>query len=88
MVPSALTTQLGGFYINQGQLNFREISGDEDDDDDDFIHVAKSRKKRTPHKVSRLRDCPLKFAGEHLIALLECSRRALGEQSEKLPWNN
>ena len=26
------------------------------------------------------RDCRLKFAGEHLIALLECSRRALGEQ--------
>ena len=34
------------------------------------------------------RDCRLKFAGEHLIALLECSRRAPGEQSEKLPWNN
>ncbi|XP_072040572.1 LOW QUALITY PROTEIN: uncharacterized protein [Amphiura filiformis] len=45
LVPSVLTTQLGGFYINQGQLHFREISGSEDDDD--FIHAAKSRKKKT-----------------------------------------
>ena len=29
---------------------------------------------------SKGRDCRLKFAGEHLIALLECSRRALEEQ--------
>ena len=31
-------------------------------------------------KTGKSRDCRLKFAGEHLIALLECSRRALGEQ--------
>jgi len=40
-VPSCLTTKHGGFYVNFGQLDFREVS----DDSDDGLHRKKKMKR-------------------------------------------
>ncbi|XP_033631683.1 ubinuclein-1-like isoform X1 [Asterias rubens] len=49
LVPDVLTTQLGGFYINQGQLHFRERS--DSDNSGDFQDPM--RRKKTPRKKHR-----------------------------------
>jgi len=40
-VPSCLTTKHGGFYVNFGQLDFREVS----DDSNDGLHRKKKIKR-------------------------------------------
>jgi ubinuclein len=43
LVPATLTTKLGGFYINTGVLDFREVTGDSDGE---FQTPKKKKKKR------------------------------------------
>lgn len=64
LVPSTLTTQYGGFYINSGGLEFRAVS---DSDSEEFNDEHKPRKKRRRliEKDSRRRRRLLK-EGEHI----------------------
>ncbi|XP_071949832.1 uncharacterized protein [Antedon mediterranea] len=81
LVPSMLDTQLGGFYINSGQLNFKEIDASSTDSD---FQVHRKRKKnkngkkkrsnsseshhkreKKKHKVSSLTDKPKKRGRKH-----------------------
>ena len=43
LVPACMTTELGGFYINCGQLEFKYYS--DMDSDDDFQTPIKKKKK-------------------------------------------
>ncbi|XP_033118164.1 ubinuclein-1-like isoform X2 [Anneissia japonica] len=50
LIPSMLDTQHGGFYINSGQLDFKEIDASSDDSE---IHVHKKRKNNKSGKKKR-----------------------------------
>ncbi|XP_032242142.2 ubinuclein-1 isoform X2 [Nematostella vectensis] len=56
LIPVDWTTEHGGFYINQGSLNFRPISSDDSDDDFKGTKKRKTPKKiKDPNKVKKLK---------------------------------
>lgn len=48
LVPACLTTKLGGFYINSGVLDFRDVS---DDSSDDFVNSPIKKKKKSKRVI-------------------------------------
>ncbi|CAI9734854.1 Hypothetical predicted protein [Octopus vulgaris] len=51
LVPACLTTKLGGFYINSGVLDFRDVSDDSSDE-----YVSSPLKKRKKTKINKIKE--------------------------------
>ena len=51
-----MTTQFGGFYINSGRLEFKQVSDDSNVDDDDVLplsaHLKRTKKYFTSDEES------------------------------------